>query len=83
MLTTYLLDEPYAGLFPQILEHVKGIMKRMRDEGRTIILISHNMDIVRELSDYIFVLESGALLAEGEVEEVLTRADVLEAYLGA
>ena len=80
---TYLLDEPYAGLFPQILEHVKGIMKRMRDEGRTIILISHNMDIVRELSDYIFVLESGALLAEGEVEEVLTRADVLEAYLGA
>ena len=47
----YLLDEPFAGLFPQMLEHVKDIMKRMRDEGRTIVFVSHNMDIVREMSD--------------------------------
>ncbi len=80
---TYLLDEPFAGLFPQMLEHVKDIMKRMRDEGRTIVFISHNMDIVKELSDRIFVLDSGALLAEGEVDEVLARPDVIEAYLGA
>ena len=78
----YLFDEPFAGLFPQMLEQVKAIMKRMRDEGHTIIFISHNMDIVRELSDRIFVLDSGALLAEGEVEEVLSRPDVIEAYLG-
>ena len=78
----YLFDEPFAGLFPQMLERVKGIMKGMRDEGRTIIFISHNMDIVREMTDYIFVLESGALLAEGEVDEVLSRPDVIEAYLG-
>ena len=40
------------------------------------------MDIVRELSDHIIVLDSGSLLAEGEVEEVLSRAEVIEAYLG-
>ena len=80
---TYLFDEPFAGLFPQMLERVKDIMKRMRDEDRTIIFISHNMDIVREMSDYIIVLEGGRLLTEGEVEDALNREEVIEAYLGA
>ncbi len=80
---TYLFDEPFAGLFPQMLERVKAIMKDMRDKGDAIIFISHNMDIVRELSDYIFVLDSGTLLAEGEVDDVLSRPEVIEAYLGA
>lgn len=79
----YLLDEPFAGLFPQMLEHVKDIMKQMRDEGRTIVFVSHNMDIVREMSDHIFVLDAGALLADGEVEDVLARPEVIDAYLGA
>ena len=61
----YLFDEPFAGLFPQMLERVKEIMKQMRDQDHTIVFISHNMDIVRELSDHIFVLDSGTLLAEG------------------
>ena len=79
----YLLDEPFAGLFPQMLEHVKDIMKGMRDEGRTIVFVSHNMDIVREMSDHIFVLDAGALLADGEVGDVLSRPEVIDAYLGA
>ena len=78
----YLFDEPFAGLFPQMLERVKDLMKEMRDQGHTIVFIEHNMDIVRELSDHIFVLDSGALLAEGEVEDVLNRPEVIEAYLG-
>ena len=80
---TYLFDEPFAGLFPQMLERVKAIMKLMRDQDHTIIFISHNMDIVRELSDQIVVLDSGTLLADGDVEEVLSRQEVIEAYLGA
>ncbi len=79
---TYLFDEPFAGLFPQMLERVKDIMKQMRAEGRTIVFISHNMDIVRELSDRIIVLDSGALLAKGDVEETLGSEEVIEAYLG-
>jgi ABC-type branched-subunit amino acid transport system ATPase component len=78
----YLFDEPFAGLFPQMLERVKEIMKQMRDQDHTIVFISHNMDIVRELSDHIFVLDSGTLLAEGAVEDVLNRPEVIEAYLG-
>ena len=79
----YLFDEPYAGLFPQMVERVKTVMKQVRDEGHAIIFISHNMDIVRELSDQIIVLDSGTLLADGDVEEVLSRQEVIEAYLGA
>ena len=79
---TYLFDEPYAGLFPQMVERVKEIMKGMRDEGRTLIFVSHNMDLVRELSDGIIVLDSGALLAAGEVGPVLGSQEVIEAYMG-
>jgi branched-chain amino acid transport system ATP-binding protein len=78
----YLFDEPFAGLFPQMVERVKAILRRMRAEGRTIVFISHNMEIVRELSDRIIVLESGTLLAEGQVEPVLASPEVIEAYLG-
>ena len=78
----YLFDEPFAGLFPQMLEHIKGILKQVRDDGRTVLFISHNMDIVRELSDHLIVLDSGRLLVEGEVDEVLAREEVIDAYLG-
>ncbi len=78
----YLFDEPFAGLFPQMLERVKAILKDMREHGKTIIFVSHNMDIVRELSDHLFVLDAGALLGVGDVEEVLSRPEVIDAYLG-
>ena len=78
----YLFDEPFAGLFPRMLEQVKTILKEMREEERSIVFVSHNMDIVRELSDHLFVLDSGALLAAGEVDEVLARSTVIDAYLG-
>ena len=79
---TYLFDEPFAGLFPQMLERVKDIMKDMRDEGNALIFISHNMDIVREMADHIIVLDGGKLLMHGEVNDVLNREEVISAYLG-
>ena len=79
----YILDEPFAGLFPQMLERVKDLLRDMRASGRTVVFISHNMDIVRELSDHIIVLESGGLLLSGEVEDILSRPEVIRAYLGA
>ncbi len=80
--STYLFDEPFAGLFPQMLDRVKDIMKLMREDGYTIIFVSHNMDIVRELTDHLIVLDSGQLLTAGEVEDVLSSDEVIEAYLG-
>ncbi len=79
---TYLLDEPFAGLFPQMVERVKEIMRELRADGRAVVFVSHNMAIVRELSDRIIVLDSGALLAAGDVEPVLRSEEVIEAYLG-
>ena len=78
----YLFDEPFAGLFPEMVVKVKEIMNRMREQGDTIVFISHNMDIVRELSDHLIVLDSGSLLAEGEVDAVLSEPKVIKAYLG-
>ena len=78
----YLFDEPFAGLFPRMLEQVKTILKDMRERERSILFVSHNMDIVRELADHLFVLDSGNLLAVGEVDEVLGRSKVIDAYLG-
>ena len=79
---TYLFDEPFAGLFPNMIEPVKERMRELLADGRTLIFISHNMDIVRELPDRIVVLDSGTLLAEGDVNEVLSSEEVIEAYLG-
>jgi ABC-type branched-subunit amino acid transport system ATPase component len=76
------LDEPFAGLFPEMIKIVTSVIKELRDQGKTVILVEHNMDLIRELSDHIYVLDSGELLAEGKPVEVLARKDVIEAYLG-
>ena len=77
-----LFDEPFAGLFPKMVKTVSSIIRGLRDEGRTVILIEHNMDLIRELSDHVIVMDSGRFLAEGSPAEVLERRDVIEAYLG-
>ncbi len=81
--SVYLFDEPFAGLFPQMLVRVKDILKQLRAREKSILFVSHNMEIVRELSDHLIVMDSGELLVEGDVEEVLARQEVIEAYLGA
>lgn len=75
-------DEPFAGLFPEMVKVVVSVLKELRIHGKAVILVEHNMDLIRELSDHLYVLDSGELLAEGKPEEVLARKDVIEAYLG-
>ncbi|MFA5876824.1 MAG: ABC transporter ATP-binding protein [Candidatus Paceibacterota bacterium] len=76
-------DEPYAGLFPEMVKLVSGIMQELRETGKTVVLIEHDMALIRELCDHVIVLEAGKLLAEGKPEEVLADSKVIEAYLGA
>ncbi|MBI4087120.1 ABC transporter ATP-binding protein [Candidatus Kaiserbacteria bacterium] len=78
----YFFDEPFAGLFPEMRKVVTSVLKELRNKGNTVILVEHNMDIIRELSDYCVVMDSGSLLAQGKPEVVLSRKDVIEAYLG-
>ncbi len=81
-ITTVFFDEPFAGLFPEMVKIVVSIMKELRTQGKAVILVEHNMDLIRELSDTLYVLDAGSLLAEGKPLEVLARKDVVEAYLG-
>ncbi len=78
----YLLDEPFAGLFPEMRKIVSAIILELKQKEKTIILIEHSMDLIRQLSDYIFVMDEGKLLAEGKPNEVLAKKEVIEAYLG-
>jgi len=78
----YLFDEPFAGLFPAMAKTVAKILEELRRAGKTVILVEHNMNLIRELSDRVIVMDSGELLAEGRPEKVLARREVVEAYLG-
>ncbi len=78
----FLFDEPFAGLFPAMAETVAEVFRTLKAAGKTIILVEHDMGIIRRLTDYVFVLDSGKLLAEGKPDEVLARREVVEAYLG-
>lgn len=78
----YLFDEPFAGLFPEMVKIVIAVLQELRTEGKTAVLIEHNMDLIRELSDHVIVMDGGELLAEGKPNEVLAERKVIEAYLG-
>ncbi len=77
-----LFDEPYAGLFPEMVKKVSEIIKELRILGKTIILVEHNMQIIRELCDHVVVFDAGEWLAEGSPDKVLSQKNVIEAYLG-
>jgi branched-chain amino acid transport system ATP-binding protein/branched-chain amino acid transport system permease protein len=76
-----LLDEPLAGLSPQEREDIKRLIKKLR-QGRTIVLVEHDMDAVFELAERIMVLHDGRRLAEGDLENIQNDEKVQEAYLG-
>jgi hypothetical protein len=75
-------DEPFAGLFPEMRKIISIIIQELKQKNKTVILIEHDMSIIRELCDYIFVINEGRLLAEGKPESVLKRKDIIETYFG-
>lgn len=77
-----LFDEPYAGLFKEMIKSVSNIIRELRDAGKTVLLVEHNMEIIRDLCDEVIVLDAGELLASGKPDHVLSQKNVIEAYLG-
>ncbi|MBT3245456.1 MAG: ABC transporter ATP-binding protein [Actinobacteria bacterium] len=78
-----LLDEPVAGMNPMETAELTALIGRLRSEwGFTIVMIEHDMRVVRDVSDRVVVLDHGVPIAQGSYDEVSTNPDVVEAYLG-
>lgn len=77
-----LLDEWLAGLNPTELEEGIALVRKLRDDGRTIVLVEHVMDAIRSLCDRCVVMSSGKKIAEGATDAVLRDPEVVRAYLG-
>jgi branched-chain amino acid transport system ATP-binding protein len=77
-----MLDEPMAGVNPALTQSLLGHITAIRDEGRTVLFVEHDMDVVHEISDWVIVMAEGRVLAEGPPEHVVADPLVVDAYLG-
>ena len=78
-----LLDEPLAGLDHQDRDAVVTMIRRLNDEGLTILLIEHDIRRVLELSDHVVILDSGAIVAAGSPVELAGKSELNDVYLRA
>jgi branched-chain amino acid transport system ATP-binding protein len=77
-----LLDEPFAGFSREEANDLIALMRECQRGGLTILLIEHNMEVVMEICEQLFVMHHGALLASGAPEEILANEQVVQVYLG-
>ncbi len=80
--TTFLLDEPAAGLNHSETHELSDLLLRLKADGKCLLLIEHDMDMVMSISDHLVAMNFGRKIAEGDSREIQTHPDVLEAYLG-
>ena len=78
-----MLDEPMAGVNPALKQSLLGHVKSLRDEGRTVLFVEHDMDMVRDISDWVIVMAQGQIVAEGPPDTVMGDRRVIDAYLGS
>jgi ABC-type branched-subunit amino acid transport system ATPase component len=77
-----LLDEPAAAVNPTMINQMKDHIRMLHGQGKTILLVEHNMDVVMDISQRIVVLDHGQKIAEGPPEAIRRNPEVIEAYFG-
>lgn len=77
-----LLDEPASGLTPPEISRLAALIRRLKEEGMTILLIEHVLPLLLDVSQHLIVLDQGRVIAEGDPEAVVRMPNVVEAYLG-
>ncbi len=77
-----MLDEPMAGVNPALTQSLLGHVRDLRDQGITVVFVEHDMDVVRDISEWVVVMAEGAIIAEGPHSTITSNQDVIDAYLG-
>lgn len=77
-----MLDEPTAGVNPKVRNELSSILRKLKKEGKTVLLIEHDMEFVMDVSDTVIVMSEGKVLKAGKPKEIVKDKKVLEAYLG-
>jgi branched-chain amino acid transport system ATP-binding protein len=77
-----MLDEPMAGVNPALTQSLLGHVKDLREQGMTVLFVEHDMDMVRDISDWVVVMAQGKIVAEGPPDAVMANPAVIDAYLG-
>jgi branched-chain amino acid transport system ATP-binding protein len=78
-----MLDEPMAGVNPALTQSLLEHVKSLRDQGITVVFVEHDMDVVRDISDWVVVMSEGRVISEGPAHLIGTDPAVIDAYLGA
>jgi branched-chain amino acid transport system ATP-binding protein len=78
-----LLDEPLAGVHPELIGRIIGLMQGLASEGKLIVFVEHDLDSVRSVADQVVAMNAGRVLAQGATAEVLGQSDLFRAYTGS
>jgi len=77
-----LLDEPVAGVHPEMAEKILGLLAELRNDGKLIVFIEHDIPAVKQVAERVIVMDHGKFIADGVPDDVLERPEILEAYIG-
>ena len=77
-----MLDEPMAGVNPALVQSLLEHIRELRDEGRTVVFVEHDMDVVMNISDWVVCMAQGQVIAEAPPAAIVTDESVIDAYLG-